>query len=244
MEHRSVGKVSQEFQGLQYFIGLSEMTHDKLVTEADTFHGSASLDPGEEKILYGSDENIWDAFSSDINIYEVAEASSRVAGLHEELTGVNFPNLNKQTPLADVNFSNTSAMGFGVDGDKMKDDHQRYMGFVHDDDKRVNFSFYFPLDPGISIFEIAEALPDDMTPRDCKTRLNLNVGPSTDHFGWDVTRVTILAFLGSLEMSYARKQDIKDVGLIADLNVARIINGPTVVFISHLAGTRHVATRN
>nr|GEW33631.1 pyrophosphate--fructose 6-phosphate 1-phosphotransferase subunit alpha [Tanacetum cinerariifolium] len=61
---------------------------------------------------------------------------------------------------------------------------------------------------------------------------------------WDVTKVTILAFLGSLEMSYARRQDIKDVGLMADLNVARIINGPTVVFISHLAGTRHVATRN
>nr|GFC67646.1 hypothetical protein [Tanacetum cinerariifolium] len=135
-----------EFQDPHDFIGLLEMTHDKLVTEANTFHGSASLDPDEEKILYGSDENIWDAFGSDINIdggasnllpslqsgsqsalmqSAVTEASSRVAGLQEELTGVNFLNLNKQTPLADVNFSNTSAMGFGVDGAKMKDDHQR-----------------------------------------------------------------------------------------------------------------------
>nr|GEZ07853.1 hypothetical protein [Tanacetum cinerariifolium] len=61
---------------------------------------------------------------------------------------------------------------------------------------------------------------------------------------WDVTRVTILAFLRSLEMSYARRQYIKDVGLMVDLTVARIINGPTVVFISRLAGTRHAATRN
>nr|GFA92225.1 hypothetical protein [Tanacetum cinerariifolium] len=61
---------------------------------------------------------------------------------------------------------------------------------------------------------------------------------------WDV-RVTILAFLGSLEvfleMSYARRQDIKDIGLMADLNVARIINRPTVIFISRLAGTRHIS---
>jgi hypothetical protein len=63
----------------------------------------------------------------------VAEASSSGAGLQEELTGVNFPNLNKQTPFADVNFSNTSAMGFGVDGAEMKDKNQRYTGFQHDE---------------------------------------------------------------------------------------------------------------
>ncbi|GKE39968.1 hypothetical protein Tco_1463373, partial [Tanacetum coccineum] len=65
---------------------------------------------------------------------------------------------------------------------------------------------------------------------------------------WDFIRVTILAFFGSLEVflefSYAQRQDIMDVGLMAGLNVAEIINGPTVVFISRLAGTRHVATRN
>nr|GEX70363.1 hypothetical protein [Tanacetum cinerariifolium] len=160
-----------------------------------------------------SDENIWDAFGSDINMdggasnllddnefsyglpslqsgswsalmqSAVAEASSSVAGLQEELTGVNFLDLNKQTPLADVNFSNTSAMGFGVDGAKIKDDHQRYMRFLHDeighdDGRRVNFlstslvdstRFKFiicPVDYGIFIFGIAEALPGDMTPRD------------------------------------------------------------------------------
>ncbi|PWA52545.1 hypothetical protein CTI12_AA446230 [Artemisia annua] len=153
----------QEFQGPQDFIGLSETTHDKLVTGADTSHGSASLDPEEEKILFGSDENIWDAFGSDINMdggasnlldgnefasglpslqsgswsalmqSAVAEASSSGAGLQEELTGVNFPNLNKQTPLADVSFTNTSAMGFGVDGAEMKDKHQKYTGFLHDE---------------------------------------------------------------------------------------------------------------
>nr|GEX65562.1 hypothetical protein [Tanacetum cinerariifolium] len=152
-------KCEKEFQGPQDFIGLSEMTHDKLVTEADTFHGLASLDPDEEKIMYGSDENIWDAFGSDINIDGViAEASSRVVGLQEELTGVNFLNLNK-TPLANVNFSNTLAMGFGIDGAKMKDDHERHMGFVHDDELALNSSSGCPVDPGISIFRIAEALP-------------------------------------------------------------------------------------
>nr|GFD06548.1 hypothetical protein [Tanacetum cinerariifolium] len=151
----------RELQGPQDFIGLSEMTHDKLVTEVDTFHGSASLDPEEEKILFDSDVNIWDAFGSDINMdggasnllddnefasglpslqsgswsalmqSAVAEASSCGAALQEELTGVNFLNLNKQTPLPDVNFSNTSSMGFGVDGAEMKDKHQRYTGFLH-----------------------------------------------------------------------------------------------------------------
>nr|GEY81573.1 hypothetical protein [Tanacetum cinerariifolium] len=163
----------RELQGPQDFIGLSEMTHDKLVTEVDTFHGSASLDPEEEKILFDSDVNIWDAFGSDINMdggasnllddnefasglpslqsgswsalmqSAVAEASSCGAALQEELTGVNFLNLNKQTPLPDVNFSNTSSMGFGVDGAEMKDKHQRYTGFLHDeikhgDGRRVN----------------------------------------------------------------------------------------------------------
>nr|GEY93783.1 hypothetical protein [Tanacetum cinerariifolium] len=59
---------------------------------------------------------------------------------------------------------------------------------------------------------------------------------------WDVIRVTILAFLEVLRCSL--RQDVKDVGLMAGLNFARIINGLAFVFISYLAGTRHVVIRN
>ncbi|GKC85045.1 brefeldin A-inhibited guanine nucleotide-exchange protein 5 [Tanacetum coccineum] len=56
--------------------------------------------------------------------------------------------------------------------------------------------------------------------------------------------VGIIGILNMALLSYAQRQDIKDIGLMAGLNVARIINGNAFVFISLLAGTRHVATRN
>ncbi|XP_024972466.1 uncharacterized protein LOC112511185 isoform X3 [Cynara cardunculus var. scolymus] len=166
----------QEFQGPLDLIGPSQMAQDEPAIEAS--HMEASLDPEEEKILFGSDENIWDAFGSDRNmgggasslLYDnnefasglpsiqsgswsalmqsaVAEASGTGIGLQEKWTPLNFQNLEhpsarhpstyegsgKQTPLADVNLSNASAMSFGVGGATMKDKHQRNAGIQHDD---------------------------------------------------------------------------------------------------------------
>ncbi|KAI3746552.1 hypothetical protein L6452_08986 [Arctium lappa] len=57
MELWSVGKASQ-------------MPQDEPVIEVS--HVAASLDPDEEKILFGSNENIWNAFGSDKNMGEGA----------------------------------------------------------------------------------------------------------------------------------------------------------------------------
>ncbi|KAJ9560207.1 hypothetical protein OSB04_005367 [Centaurea solstitialis] len=59
----------QGFRGPVSLIGCSQMAHDELAIEA--LHVAASqpsLDPDEERILFGSDENIWDAFGSDGNM--------------------------------------------------------------------------------------------------------------------------------------------------------------------------------
>ncbi|KVI01713.1 Homocysteine S-methyltransferase, partial [Cynara cardunculus var. scolymus] len=44
----------------------------------------------------------------------------------------------QQTPLADVNLHNASAMSFGVGGATMKDKHQRNTGIQHDDKQSLN----------------------------------------------------------------------------------------------------------
>ncbi|KAJ9568166.1 hypothetical protein OSB04_004132 [Centaurea solstitialis] len=102
---------------------VQEMVQDKSAPEATSSHGAASLDPDEEKILFGSDDNIWDAFGSSKNMgggvssllddnefgsglpslqsgswsalmqSAVAETSSGGAGVQEE-----WPDLNFQSP--------------------------------------------------------------------------------------------------------------------------------------------------
>ncbi|XP_024976161.1 uncharacterized protein LOC112514072 isoform X1 [Cynara cardunculus var. scolymus] len=112
----------QESHVAHDLIGSTEMVQDKSATEVTSSHGAASLDPDEEKILFGSDDNIWDAFGSSKNMggvssllddnefgsglpslqsgswsalmqSAVAETSTDGAGLQEE-----WPDLNFQSP--------------------------------------------------------------------------------------------------------------------------------------------------
>ncbi|KAI3673361.1 hypothetical protein L6452_39479 [Arctium lappa] len=116
------GTSVQESHVAQDLIGSTEMVQDKSATEVTSPHGAASLDPDEEKILFGSDDNIWDAFGSSKNMggvssllddnefgsglpslqsgswsalmqSAVAETSSGGAGVQEE-----WPDLNFQSP--------------------------------------------------------------------------------------------------------------------------------------------------
>lgn len=112
----------QEFLGPQELVGSSEILQDKTAMADAASHSAVSLDPTEEKILFGSDDNIWDAFGSDTNMgggasnlldgngflnglpsvqsgswsalmqSAVAETSSSDIGLQEELAGLNFQN--------------------------------------------------------------------------------------------------------------------------------------------------------
>ncbi|KAK1384222.1 hypothetical protein POM88_021957 [Heracleum sosnowskyi] len=54
---------TQEYQGEQEIVGPSGMSHDNIVGQVPSSQNSDVLDPAEEKILFGSDDNsIWDAF--------------------------------------------------------------------------------------------------------------------------------------------------------------------------------------
>ncbi|XP_031258074.1 uncharacterized protein LOC116116103 [Pistacia vera] len=58
----------QEFHGRQEFVGPSETSQEKTVMESAASQSAATLDPEEEKILFGSDENLWDAFGRGTNL--------------------------------------------------------------------------------------------------------------------------------------------------------------------------------
>lgn len=112
----------EEFQGRQELVGLSEPSPEKAVRQVAPSQGVATLDPTEEKILFGSDDNLWDAFGRSANVgmggssmldgadifgglssvqsgtwsalmqSAVAETSSVDGGLQEEWCGPSFRN--------------------------------------------------------------------------------------------------------------------------------------------------------
>ncbi|CAL1411775.1 unnamed protein product [Linum trigynum] len=55
---------AQEFLRTQDGSGLSESSQEKTVAHAVSSQNAAALDPTEERILYGSDDNLWDAFGN------------------------------------------------------------------------------------------------------------------------------------------------------------------------------------
>ncbi|KAJ4713167.1 putative Dentin sialophosphoprotein-related [Melia azedarach] len=57
-----------EFQESQRLVGPSETSQEKMVMQAAPSQNAATLDPEEEKILFGSDDNIWDAFGRSTNV--------------------------------------------------------------------------------------------------------------------------------------------------------------------------------
>ncbi|XP_022948750.1 uncharacterized protein LOC111452327 [Cucurbita moschata] len=58
----------QEFGSRQDFNGRSEVSQEKTMAQVAPPQTVATLDPAEEKILYGSDDNLWDAFGRNDNI--------------------------------------------------------------------------------------------------------------------------------------------------------------------------------
>ncbi|XP_065878511.1 uncharacterized protein [Euphorbia lathyris] len=101
--------------------GSSDTPQEKTVMQVAPSHNVATLDPTEEKILFGSDDNLWDAFGKSANVSSggsivdggdvfgsfpsmqsgswsalmqsaVAETSSADVGLQEEWSGPTFQN--------------------------------------------------------------------------------------------------------------------------------------------------------
>ncbi|XVE54711.1 hypothetical protein DITRI_Ditri03aG0103700 [Diplodiscus trichospermus] len=60
--------VMQESRGRQEHTGPSETSLEKSVTQAASTQSVAALDPTEEKILFGSDDSVWDIFGKSSNM--------------------------------------------------------------------------------------------------------------------------------------------------------------------------------
>ncbi|KAL6509529.1 hypothetical protein OROGR_022839 [Orobanche gracilis] len=114
----------QHFTGRQELATQSETSHEKSTRQVLSSPNEVSLDPAEEKILFGSDDNIWAAFGKSPNttgeastLFDngglsngvpsmqsgswsalmqsaVAETSSSDIGQQEEWSGLNFHNTN------------------------------------------------------------------------------------------------------------------------------------------------------
>lgn len=82
LQHRHASM--QEFSGRQEFDGRSQMSQEKTMAQIAPSQNVATLDPTEEKILYGSDDNLWDAFGRSDNItaggYSMADGSDFNSG--------------------------------------------------------------------------------------------------------------------------------------------------------------------
>lgn len=116
----------QEFQGRQEVGGSSESSQEKAFMQVTSSQNVATLDPTEEKILFGSDDNLWDAFGRNTNVgmggylldgtdslsvypsvqsgswsalmqSAVAETSSGDTGVQDQWCGPSFRNPEPQT---------------------------------------------------------------------------------------------------------------------------------------------------
>ncbi|KAG5148937.1 hypothetical protein AAZX31_06G191900 [Glycine max] len=113
----------QDFHGRQELAGSLEMSQDKMLVQAPPSQNMATLDPTEEKILFGSDDSLWDGFGSNLGGFSmldgtdsfsgipsiqsgswsalmqsaVAETSSSDIGKQEELSGLSFRNLGQSS---------------------------------------------------------------------------------------------------------------------------------------------------
>jgi len=112
----------QDFHGRQ-LAGSVEMSQDKMLVQTPTSQNVATLDPTEEKILFGSDDSLWDGFgrnSGGFNMLDstdnfsgfpsiqsgswsalmqsaVAETSSGDLGKQEESSGLSFQNTGRSS---------------------------------------------------------------------------------------------------------------------------------------------------
>ncbi|KAM6569530.1 hypothetical protein CsatB_017515 [Cannabis sativa] len=136
-----------EFPGRQEVNESSEQSQEKSFTQVTSSQNVATLDPTEEKILFGSDDNIWEAFGKNNNVgmgglnvldstdylsgqpsvqsgswsalmqSAVAETSSGDAGIQEEWCGPSLQNPEPSTGNQQPSSVNDGGKTQGVWGD-------------------------------------------------------------------------------------------------------------------------------
>lgn len=106
---------TQEFQGEQEIVGPSGMSHEIIVGQVPSSQNADVLDPAEEKILFGSDENsIWDAFGEKTIIN--AEASNLLY-CSEFMNGLPSVHSGSWSALMQSAVAETSSSDVGVQED-------------------------------------------------------------------------------------------------------------------------------
>ncbi|CAI8596249.1 unnamed protein product [Vicia faba] len=111
----------QDFNGRQELAGSSELSSQDKKVQVPPSQNVATLDPTEEKILFGSDDSLWDGFGANIGDFNmldgtdsssgfpslqsgswsalmqsaVAETSSSDVGIQEEWSGLGFRNMGQ-----------------------------------------------------------------------------------------------------------------------------------------------------
>ncbi|TKY55041.1 hypothetical protein E2542_SST19455 [Spatholobus suberectus] len=112
----------EDFNGRQELAGSSDTSQDKVAGQVPPSQNVATLDPTEEKILFGSDDSLWDGFgwNAGFNMLDstdslggvpsvqsgswsalmqsaVAETSSNEMGIQEEWSGLSFRNTERSS---------------------------------------------------------------------------------------------------------------------------------------------------
>ncbi|CAL0307187.1 unnamed protein product [Lupinus luteus] len=119
-EHRSAP--IEDFHERRELAGSSETSQDKMIMQFAPSQNEATLDPTEEKILFGSDDSLWDGFgrNAGFNILDstdsfnglpsvqsgswsalmqsaVAETTSSETAIQEEWSGINFQSAERSS---------------------------------------------------------------------------------------------------------------------------------------------------
>ncbi|KAK1386751.1 hypothetical protein POM88_014929 [Heracleum sosnowskyi] len=84
LSSREKNIVNPKFQEKQVINGPPDISHDKIVGQAPSLQNSIALDPAEEKILFGSDDDsIWDAFGkkADEGVSNLLDSAEFMNGL-------------------------------------------------------------------------------------------------------------------------------------------------------------------
>ncbi|KAK6148590.1 hypothetical protein DH2020_019502 [Rehmannia glutinosa] len=78
----------QDFLGRQELAGRPEASHEKPTKQVASPQNEVPLDPTEEKILFGSDDNIWAAFAKEPHVSGEADNSFNNGGLSNGLPSI------------------------------------------------------------------------------------------------------------------------------------------------------------
>lgn len=133
----------QEFHERQGLVGPSETSQEKTALQVAPSQNAATLDPEEEKILFGSDDNLWDAFgrstmgSGCSNTLDSAEFLGAVPSLQSGSWSALMQSAVAETSSGDVGIQEGWS-GLGVRSSEPLAATQQPSSYVNDGSKQLS----------------------------------------------------------------------------------------------------------